>query len=830
MDYPKNITQFLPILDSMARLLLEHRTRISKEQADGIISSLDEKDRSRVKELVYNWFKILNDAWANVLSKPQYQKALKELMSSGVPRGYAEQILHLIRARLKISADKLVLNFGEIYVGNKTSQKFSIQGGPGRLTANNIEPICLSPEIFNEESSEIQVTYTPITEGPINGSIKADDNQGNILSITIVGNCKYTPFVFSNRKEAHNVKELVHLCEISSQDAIFQLIEGHLEKWLSYMGENKLAEIVKNIANSSIPHPQKLKLFLDNTGFSHNYSPPQLMALREIDFNIVDLSTEPFNSPEFEYVITNKGGEILSGEVSSKVNWINVNQSDFSLGGGEKHICRINLLKNCDSNQANGFEYFFPDKLFINSNDESFLIGLKYNIIKAVLQINQREIKFSQTLDLVSTPISLPTESITISNAGNGELHGILTFKPWIKTSINKFDLVPGDSIKIDITLLANAPVTPKNSINRRSNSISVITNAGTNQIDCEYFALSPIQADYFKSLATGYKKKQQYDLAISNFSQAITLAPGRADIYIERGVCYHSAAFNNQNIGSYDLAIGDFSQAINIDPNQYSYYRERGISYHNKGHYVFAIADFDKAIQMQPLIGSTYWNRGLSYQFSNHLDDALDNYSQAVKLSPSNSTYNASFRKMVYKKFLYPLLTETLRNGFWGVIWGCFLGVIGLAINEGYPWSFYAMLSGVLEGLVFIGFIVYFTKNVHLGKYKLIVPIILGFLLNGGWPSAGIYFAGIFSFIYLSSVTLSSFEIMSKGSYFSTKLTSKLIYMAVLFPLYGLTTAIAILISMVGVPTTGAIWMGIAGASFGFFLGSISAFSHSKE
>ena len=73
-----------------------------------------------------------------------------------------------------------------------------------------------------------------------------------------------------------------------------------------------------------------------------------------------------------------------------------------------------------------------------------------------------------------------------------------------------------------------------------------------------------------------------------------------RAIAYMNRGVAYHLK-------GDYDRAIIDFDQAISLDPKYASSYNGRGYAYTRKGEYDRAIADLDQAIRLNPQYAMAY-------------------------------------------------------------------------------------------------------------------------------------------------------------------------------------------------------------------------------
>jgi len=88
--------------------------------------------------------------------------------------------------------------------------------------------------------------------------------------------------------------------------------------------------------------------------------------------------------------------------------------------------------------------------------------------------------------------------------------------------------------------------------------------------------------------------KQQNYDKAITEFTEAIRLYPDYALAYFNRAEAYCRK-------DNYDRGIADFTQAIKLDPDDEDFYSERGFAYIMKKDYDRAIADFYEALEIDP-------------------------------------------------------------------------------------------------------------------------------------------------------------------------------------------------------------------------------------
>lgn len=59
----------------------------------------------------------------------------------------------------------------------------------------------------------------------------------------------------------------------------------------------------------------------------------------------------------------------------------------------------------------------------------------------------------------------------------------------------------------------------------------------------------------------------------------------------------YYNRGNTHATLNEYDRAIADYTQAITIDPNLVQAYNKRGLTYHKLGRYEEALADYTQAI-----------------------------------------------------------------------------------------------------------------------------------------------------------------------------------------------------------------------------------------
>ncbi len=154
----------------------------------------------------------------------------------------------------------------------------------------------------------------------------------------------------------------------------------------------------------------------------------------------------------------------------------------------------------------------------------------------------------------------------------------------------------------------------------------SLIKNGKYQQVVDELTKL--LATDNYNTEALIWLAKAQFKLdlypdSIDTYSKLINLLPGVADLYADRGLCYHLA-------GEVKLALTDFDKAVELEPkNAYRYSCRAFVKNYYKD-YQGALADYNKAIEIDPEDAIAYNNKGM-------LEEKLGFEEQA------NQSYNAS-------------------------------------------------------------------------------------------------------------------------------------------------------------------------------------------
>jgi len=190
-----------------------------------------------------------------------------------------------------------------------------------------------------------------------------------------------------------------------------------------------------------------------------------------------------------------------------------------------------------------------------------------------------------------------------------------------------------------------------------------------------EAIRLKPDYAEAFDGRGDVYDAQNESEKAISDYTEAIRVRPDYEVAYINRGNIYYAqkaydnalrdyneaislnpkdaAGYTNRgNVNKvrseYDKALSDYNEAIRLYPNFPYPYNGRGNVYYAQNEYDKALNDYNEAIQFKPDFGDAYYNRGNVYYTKKAYDKALSDYNETIRIKP-NYAYAYNGRANVY-------------------------------------------------------------------------------------------------------------------------------------------------------------------------------------
>jgi len=134
------------------------------------------------------------------------------------------------------------------------------------------------------------------------------------------------------------------------------------------------------------------------------------------------------------------------------------------------------------------------------------------------------------------------------------------------------------------------------------------------------------------------YLGKSDYDRALSDFQEAVRLAPQSAVAFRMRAAGYRLK-------DDHARAIADYDEAIRLAPDDPDAWFGRGMIYRSKGDIPRAIADWDEAIRLNPKHASAIYGRGFAYQATGEYDRAIADYDAVIRLGSEHFPHVFSYR-----------------------------------------------------------------------------------------------------------------------------------------------------------------------------------------
>jgi len=183
-----------------------------------------------------------------------------------------------------------------------------------------------------------------------------------------------------------------------------------------------------------------------------------------------------------------------------------------------------------------------------------------------------------------------------------------------------------------------------------------------TKAIKYDKNAVTPLanRADY-------YQDTKQYNKAISDYQQAITIAPDNNQLYSSMGKTYFDMgqvekAIEKYNIGislpepfgemlinrgaafaaqgKFELALVDINKGLGLDTENANGYLNRGLIFFSQNKYTKAIPDLEKFLMNNQGTAENWFILGLSHQNSGDAKSAIPAYTQAIQIKPTDKRY----------------------------------------------------------------------------------------------------------------------------------------------------------------------------------------------
>jgi tetratricopeptide (TPR) repeat protein len=156
---------------------------------------------------------------------------------------------------------------------------------------------------------------------------------------------------------------------------------------------------------------------------------------------------------------------------------------------------------------------------------------------------------------------------------------------------------------------------------------------------------LKPDLAEAYSNRGLLKKKLNDYRGALADYNQSITLKPDLALAYINRGFLKY------EKLNDYQGALADYNQSIALEPDFAVAYNNRGNLKKKLNDVKGALADFNQSIALQPDFAEAYSNRGILKVKLNNVKGALDDFNQSIALKPDFALTYSNRGTLKYQK-----------------------------------------------------------------------------------------------------------------------------------------------------------------------------------
>lgn len=192
--------------------------------------------------------------------------------------------------------------------------------------------------------------------------------------------------------------------------------------------------------------------------------------------------------------------------------------------------------------------------------------------------------------------------------------------------NVNKFlDSLPNDPEALMLRANVYYKIGNKNNVFKDCDRIIEIMNS--EPLYKNHLGLSDLDF-YYSKRAIYYYLHDDFNLAISDYSNAIELNPNDPDSYYWR-------ANSKKAIADYKGAIADYSKVIELDPNDSDYYKYRGELKAQLKDYNGAIEDITKTIELDPNNAGKYNDLSWFIHLSGDSKKALKICNDGININP---------------------------------------------------------------------------------------------------------------------------------------------------------------------------------------------------
>lgn len=299
-------------------------------------------------------------------------------------------------------------------------------------------------------------------------------------------------------------------------------------------------------------------------------------------------------------------------------------------------------------------------------------VGARYNVLGRVMKISSKEVVILANVVDVQTSEVVATEKV---QGNKSEIIPQLLDRLAPKLSERLMEhearkMIQGNQLPVgNATQTAPEPLPP--GVSEMDSPLATTSGVPASNV----YSTQSLAASAHFYQASHYLSQGKWELAVSEYYEAIKIDPQFSRAYVNLGAVYLQndlmpkardaflkaldLAPNSElghfnlgayygNVGDFDNAIAHFEKALQINPDNSEVYVEMGKAYYKKQQFLQAKRCYQQAIAIDDYFVAANYYLGILYRRMDHLDSARFEWQRVIV---TNETYFKDVKQLAYKQ-----------------------------------------------------------------------------------------------------------------------------------------------------------------------------------